>query len=434
MFEQPIGQSVAALRAAITDVGEMSTLTMSPAELHGLAEELIGARSALDAVVCSVTAAADRAGVQTITGHRTAPASIGTACGIDPAVVASDRNLGRWVDDYPRFRDAFAAGVLSRRHIQVLSNADNPRTTAALTDAQDYLIAAARDCTWRQFKQAVRYWELAADPDGTEPRIQAEKRRGSILTLADGTVKQTTYHPPVVGAAVKNAVETRAKQYWTEDQRRAEHDPDYTPRTHAQRIADASAQLQIDGHHATAPVGAPPLIHIVMSQTVAEDALARLHQPDNDHPDRLPLDSDTVDGRCELIDGTPIHPAAAISLLARATLRRLVIGADSEILDLGRAVRGFPRRLHQALLAVGRGSCAIPGCDAPVAWLEADHIHPWSKGGTTATTNGQILCAAHNKAKSDRVKNETAKNDAASCNQTRADQIPRKPPDPPQLE
>lgn len=30
----------------------------------------------------------------------------------------------------------------------------------------------------------------------------------------------------------------------------------------------------------------------------------------------------------------------------------------------------------------------------------ADHIHPWSKGGPTTLTNGQLLCRDHNRAKS----------------------------------
>jgi hypothetical protein len=31
--------------------------------------------------------------------------------------------------------------------------------------------------------------------------------------------------------------------------------------------------------------------------------------------------------------------------------------------------------------------------------LEADHIHPWSRGGQTAIANGQILCRRHNREK-----------------------------------
>ncbi|MBK3582255.1 HNH endonuclease [Streptomyces sp. MBT57] len=40
--------------------------------------------------------------------------------------------------------------------------------------------------------------------------------------------------------------------------------------------------------------------------------------------------------------------------------------------------------------------CAAPG-------TEADHVHPWSRGGPTELWNGQLLCRRHNRRKSNRV-------------------------------
>lgn len=34
---------------------------------------------------------------------------------------------------------------------------------------------------------------------------------------------------------------------------------------------------------------------------------------------------------------------------------------------------------------------------------QADHVYPWSKGGSTSLGNCQMLCARHNRSKSDRV-------------------------------
>ena len=34
--------------------------------------------------------------------------------------------------------------------------------------------------------------------------------------------------------------------------------------------------------------------------------------------------------------------------------------------------------------------------------MEADHIIPWSKGGTTTEENCQMLCKLHNRSKSNR--------------------------------
>jgi hypothetical protein len=114
------------------------------------------------------------------------------------------------------------------------------------------------------------------------------------------------------------------------------------------------------------------------------------------------FDPDDPDGRCELIDGTPIHPHYALALLATATLRRLILSADGEILDLGRGVRCYPRHLKDAMLVVAKGRCQTPGCDAPLWWLQADHLLSWHHLGPTATRNGQILCGPHNRQKRNR--------------------------------
>lgn len=37
------------------------------------------------------------------------------------------------------------------------------------------------------------------------------------------------------------------------------------------------------------------------------------------------------------------------------------------------------------------------------AHLQADHIHPWSRGGRTLIQNGQMLCPRHNRRKTNRI-------------------------------
>ena len=119
------------------------------------------------------------------------------------------------------------------------------------------------------------------------------------------------------------------------------------------------------------------------------------------NPPRRHWELDGSTEGAELVDGTPLHPAAAVAVLASATLRRLVMGAESEILDLGRRVRCFPQHLGEVLLVAGRGQRVVRGCDAPVTWLQADHLVPWARGGPTDVANGRTCCDPHNKADGD---------------------------------
>jgi 5-methylcytosine-specific restriction endonuclease McrA len=71
------------------------------------------------------------------------------------------------------------------------------------------------------------------------------------------------------------------------------------------------------------------------------------------------------------------------------------------------AVRTFPRSDKIAILSRAGGRCEHHGwlsgrCTETVR-LEADHVHPHSRGGWTALANGQALCRRHNKAKAARV-------------------------------
>jgi hypothetical protein len=73
-------------------------------------------------------------------------------------------------------------------------------------------------------------------------------------------------------------------------------------------------------------------------------------------------------------------------------LHRLVLGADSEVLDLGRDVRLFSRAQRRALRR-GDLRCQWPSCDMP--WVEADHITRHVDGGKTDLANGRLLCRFH---------------------------------------
>ena len=90
-----------------------------------------------------------------------------------------------------------------------------------------------------------------------------------------------------------------------------------------------------------------------------------------------------------------------MEVLLRAEIRRLVLGPDDEILNLGRSARCYPPHLKAAIIAAGRGRCATPGCHADTRWLQADHIHPWNHGGETDTKNARPLCGHDNGHKSD---------------------------------
>ncbi|WP_314193211.1 DUF222 domain-containing protein [uncultured Arthrobacter sp.] len=100
------------------------------------------------------------------------------------------------------------------------------------------------------------------------------------------------------------------------------------------------------------------------------------------------------DGTALFAFGGPVNPATIRKIACDADIIPVVLGSEGRILDIGRASRVFPPHIRKAIMARDQG-CAFPDCTIPAPWCEAHHITYWSRGGTTGTANGVLLCAHH---------------------------------------
>ncbi len=81
-------------------------------------------------------------------------------------------------------------------------------------------------------------------------------------------------------------------------------------------------------------------------------------------------------------------------LLCDGNIARIILGPDSQPLDVGREQRTAPRWIRRAVANRDRG-CRFPGCDRRVNRCEIHHVIPWWNGGATALHNLVCLCAFH---------------------------------------
>ena len=94
--------------------------------------------------------------------------------------------------------------------------------------------------------------------------------------------------------------------------------------------------------------------------------------------------------------GTKITAGQARRLACEAAIIPAVLGAQSEVLDLGRTRRLHTKAQRTALGLRDRG-CTAEGCDLPPAACHAHHDEPWSTGGPTTLDNGRLLCHRHHR-------------------------------------
>ena len=90
----------------------------------------------------------------------------------------------------------------------------------------------------------------------------------------------------------------------------------------------------------------------------------------------------------------PVTASTVRKLACDADIIPVVLGGDGQVLDIGRTSRVFPPHIRKALVARDQG-CAFPQCTIPASWCEAHHIDYWSRGGSTGTDNGTLLCSHH---------------------------------------
>ncbi|MCL1600757.1 MAG: HNH endonuclease, partial [Actinomycetia bacterium] len=111
----------------------------------------------------------------------------------------------------------------------------------------------------------------------------------------------------------------------------------------------------------------------------------------------ITLDYEILKGQVDRlaeINGAPVTPETIRRITCDAGIIPMVLGSDSEPLDVGRKTRTIPTALRRALEQRDQG-CVWQGCSAPVSWCDAHHIIHWANGGETNLTNTQLLCRTH---------------------------------------
>ena len=106
-----------------------------------------------------------------------------------------------------------------------------------------------------------------------------------------------------------------------------------------------------------------------------------------------------------LLDGLrPMLPLLAVVGVLLLLLSCPLPGRGPRMFQRRDTWRGFRFAARRAVLDRAGGRCEGP---VVLAWgrcraqaSEVDHVYPWSRGGPTIVSNGQALCRAHNKRKS----------------------------------
>jgi hypothetical protein len=275
--------------------------------------------------------------------------------------------------------DALDSGRVGLAAAETILRSD-PRLHASV----DELLDTASTMDSAAFAAHVRDLETRlddGDPDGQRRRLRS-RRSATERVGRDGMGVIRLELPPDAFALVRNAAHSLADEAW----RRANpsghgSDPAELPaEPYTALLADAYVELARRALHRTSELH--PSRHDPVPEVLVVTDLATLQGLD-------------PDGRCHLDGYGRVPVSTARRLCCGADIRMAVVGADGEILHLGRKIRTATHKQRRALLARDGTTCAIRGCDVPWDQCQAHHIVPWETGGTTDLDNLVHLCAGH---------------------------------------
>lgn len=288
--------------------------------------------------------------------------------------------------------------------------AANPRVDQHLEAADPIFARLASREPYDEFAAWMRQWMALADADGADrdDEITHQRRRLSLHENFDGSWSLEGQFGAVQGAALKETLDRFEDAEFRADwaQARAEHGDaatvEHLPRTPAQRRADALAAMASWAAAAPADSRTPdPLVNIVVDRETFEDEVRRACGEDVD----VDPNDDLEGRRCQTLDGTPLRPSDVLAAAMVGFVRRVVVDAAGNVIDLGRRRRMFTgssreAAMLQAMMRSPNGlRCLWPGCDARGRCLQVDHCEPAAAGGPTDVGNSDVYCGSHNRMK-----------------------------------
>jgi hypothetical protein len=105
----------------------------------------------------------------------------------------------------------------------------------------------------------------------------------------------------------------------------------------------------------------------------------------------VPAPRGIAGGLHETEDGDIVDVDTLRMVACDCSLTRIVLGPDSEVLDVGRKTRVWTTAQRRAIIARGR-HCQGPGCRAKPRYCDIHHLDHWADLGTTTVEKGKLLC------------------------------------------
>jgi hypothetical protein len=353
---------VSQLRSLIAEISSFDPASLSTSDLAVEITEAVRGQQQLEVAVAGwIKNLADRRGHQDL-GYSSPTAFLVDQTGLSPANAKRVISYGNARQKAPHAFAAWADGRLSTDQARHLFRAAEA-VPDEYPDAEENLVDIVESLDAVDTGKAVEYWRQAMEGPGDLDAETQQIRRGlSASWSLDGMVKVDGWLTSAAGQALIAGLDANTAPPRDGDSR--------TPR---QRRHDALENLCRDWlDNGTTPTVGGEKPQIVL------------------HTD-LPALRGIAGGLHETEGGDIVDVDTLRMIACDCSLTRIVIGPDSEVLDVGRKTRVWSPAQRRAIIARDR-RCQGPGCRAKPRHCDIHHEDHWADGGTTSVDTGKLFC------------------------------------------
>jgi hypothetical protein len=330
--------------------------------------QLCHARSLFELAVAETTGAYADTDHAEVYGYNHPVGYLREACHLATGAAVAVDTAGSELPRLPLFKSALEQGEIGFAHLAEMAHVVQAVGQHWRPADEVRMLGKAKELTVTAFRRACEHFRHQADAERFN-REQADETESCRLKLSGGSsgpVWLSGVFPAAEGAVLRTALESIAVRRGPDDDRLREV-----------RLAHALVEIcehALDAGLAPRRGGVRPHLQVT---TTLETLMALPGAPAG-----------------ELEYSLPISARSVQRLACDCTLTRVLLGADSMVIDVGRSKRlvdGSPRK---ALYARDQ-HCRWPGCDRPGSWCTPHHLVHWAAGGSTDLSNQILLCARH---------------------------------------
>ncbi len=340
---------------------------------YEIGEQMIRLRHGIDLLELRFArdAAAFAASEEAVAQGSTSPIDwVRHQCGMSANAAARSIATGEMADQLPASVAALDAGRIGFAHLALLAGTARALQSTAGAAGFDErpLLELALEHSVSRFAFDCTHARHAGDAAAVlDEHVNAvECRRLELSRCEDGRIVIRGLLDPVGGATLRVALAPLCARSGAGDDR-----------ARARRLADGLVELAFHAlDHGFATDRGGPRAHLQLTASV-ETLTGMPGAPGGD------------------LEFAGAVPAATVQRLAcDASIRRVLLGPDSAVIDVGRALR-VPSGAGRAALRVRDQGCVWPGCERPTSWTNAHHMVHWGHGGNTNLDNLVLLCHRH---------------------------------------